>query len=108
MSPNQLETISQTDRLVGQLVAALRAGQYLDNTLLLIVSDHGGVGTTHGGDSPEELRTPWLAVGPGVPAGIILTKPIMMYDTAATALYALDIPIPASWDGRPVLEIFNK
>jgi arylsulfatase A-like enzyme len=31
-----------------------------------------------------------------------------MYDTAATALYALNMPIPSTWDGQPVLEIFNK
>jgi arylsulfatase A-like enzyme len=60
------------------------------------------------GDSPEELHVPWLAVGPGVPAGVTLTDPIIMYDTAATILQALNIPIPSQWDGRPVQAIFSR
>ena len=28
-------------------------------------------------------------------------------DTAATAAYALGLPIPAEWDGVPVLEAFG-
>lgn len=108
MSAKQLHTISQTDAIVGQLVAALAAGHYLDTTLLLITSDHGGVGKAHGGDSPEEVHVPWLAVGPGVPVGVTLTDPIMTYDTAATVLQALNIPIPSQWDGRPVEAIFNR
>jgi predicted AlkP superfamily pyrophosphatase or phosphodiesterase len=108
MSANQLLTISQTDAIVGQLVATLAVRDYLDTTLLIVTSDHGGVGTAHGGDSPEEVRVPWLAVGPGVPAGVTLTDPIMMFDNAATVLQALNIPIPPQWDGRPVQAIFNR
>lgn len=108
MSAVQLLTISQTDAIVGQLVTALAEHNYLDSTLLIITSDHGGIGIVHGGDSPEELHVPWLAVGPGVPAGVTLTDQIMMYDTAATILQALNMPIPSQWDGRPVQAIFNR
>jgi hypothetical protein len=108
MSVGQLLAISHTDGLIGQLVEALRTGQYLESTLLIITSDHGGVDKAHGGDSPEERHVPWLAVGPGVPPDFTLTDDIIMYDTAATALYALNIPIPDRWDGRPVLQIFDK
>jgi predicted AlkP superfamily pyrophosphatase or phosphodiesterase len=108
MSPGQLLVIGNTDGLIGELVATLDAGQYLSKTLLIVTSDHGGVGTFHGTDSPEEITIPWLAVGPGVPAGVILQSDIVMYDTAATALHALNIPIPEVWDGRPVLEIFGE
>lgn len=108
MSAGQLLAISHTDGLVGQVVESLRTGQYLESTLLIVTSDHGGVDKAHGGNSPEEMRVPWLAVGPGVPAGLMLTDDIVMYDTAATALYALDIPIPDRWDGRPVLQIFDQ
>jgi predicted AlkP superfamily pyrophosphatase or phosphodiesterase len=108
MSRFQLITIGRTDGFVGNLVAALEAGDYLDRTLLIITSDHGGVDRRHGGNSPEEVTIPWLAVGPGVPAGVILESDIVSYDTAATALYALRLPIPDTWDGRPVLEIFSE
>jgi hypothetical protein len=108
MSAGQLLAISHTDGLIGQVVEALRTGQYLESTLLIVTSDHGGVDKAHGGNSPQEIQVPWLAVGPGVPSGLGLTDEIVMYDTAATTLYALDIPIPERWDGRPVLQIFDQ
>ena len=46
-------------------------------------------------------------MNPGGPAGLTLTRRINTYDTAATALYALELPIPENWDGQPVMEIFE-
>lgn len=106
MTNSQLWTIEATDQLIGQLVMALETSGYMETTLLILTADHGGVDRAHGGDSPAEVNIPWLAVGPGVPANTILTSDIMMYDTAATVLYAFDLPIPANWDGQPVKEIF--
>lgn len=107
LSPNQLQAINFVDGLIGEIVVALEQAGDLEHTLLIITADHGGHGRTHGDDTPEDRTIPWLAVGPGVSPGVILTGPINTYDTAATALYALDLPIPENWDGRPVKEIFN-
>jgi Type I phosphodiesterase / nucleotide pyrophosphatase len=107
MTPAQLLTIGATDSQLGEVVAALAEGDYLDSTLLIITADHGGSGFAHGGDTLEEMTIPWLAVGPGVPVGVTLSGEITTYDTAATALYALNLPIPESWDGIPVPEIFQ-
>jgi hypothetical protein len=107
MSVGQLLVVSRTDGFIGELVAVLEDGGYLGSTLLIITADHGGVDRAHGGDSPEEMTIPWLAVGPGVPVGVTLQSNITIYDTAATALYALHLPLPPEWDGRPVLEIFE-
>lgn len=107
MSANQLQAVTFADSMVGEIVAALDRGGYLNSTLLIVTADHGGHGTRHGDDSPEDRTIPWLAVGPGVRPGITLTSPINTYDTAATALSALKLPVPAGWDGKPVLEIFN-
>jgi predicted AlkP superfamily pyrophosphatase or phosphodiesterase len=107
MSPGQLQTISLSDGLIGQLMATLKARAYLDSTLLIITADHGGNGLAHGSDSPEDTTIPWLAVGPGVRAGLKIESDIVIYDTAATALHALQLPIPEIWDGQPVLEIFE-
>lgn len=107
MSPGQLLALSFTDGLLGEIVAALQAQGYLGQTLFIVTADHGGSGKKHGTGSAEDMTIPWLAVGPGVPAGLTLPSEIVTYDTAATALYALGLPIPAEWDGRPVLEIFE-
>jgi hypothetical protein len=108
MSSYQLEAITFVDGLIGEIVTALDRGSYLDSTLLIVTADHGGHGLRHGDDSPEDRTIPWLAVGPGVPQGIILTTTINTYDTAPTALYALKLPIPEGWDGRPIVEIFSE
>ena len=107
MSENQLFAVNYADSMIGEIVAALEAGNYRDRTLLIISSDHGGHGFKHGDDSPVDRTIPWLAVGPGVPAGIILSSHIDTIDTAATAAHALNLPIPERWDGKPILEIFQ-
>jgi hypothetical protein len=107
MSANQLQSVAFVDGLIGEIMAAIERGGYLDNTLLIITADHGGHDKVHGDDSPEDRTIPWLAVRPGGPAGITLTRRINTYDTAATALYALALPIPDRWDGQPVMELFE-
>jgi hypothetical protein len=108
MSLGQLLAVSLTDRLIGEVVSALETEGYLEQTLLIITADHGGSGVKHGSDSPEDMTVPWLAVGPGAPAGKILQNEIITYDTAATAVAAFGLPIPKNWDGQPVLEIFEE
>lgn len=107
MSLVQILAIGRTDSLIGEIVAQLETEGYLDTTLLVITSDHGGKDKQHGSDIPENVTVPWLAVGPGVPQGMTLDQEIITYDTAATALYAFGLPIPDTWDGQPVLEIFG-
>ena len=108
MSLGQLLALNLTDGLIGEIVAALETQRYLNQTLLIITADHGGSGFKHGSDSPEDMTIPWLAVGPGVPAGITLQSEIVTYDTAATALVAFGLPLPETWDGQPVTEIFDQ
>lgn len=107
MSPNQFYAITFVDTLIGEVLLELKNGGYLNSTLVIVTSDHGGHGFRHGDDSPIDRTIPWLAVGPGVKPGVTLGSNINTYDTAATALYALDLPVPADWDGKPVTEIFQ-
>lgn len=107
MSDNQLQSVTFVDGLIGEVVTTLENGGYLNSTLLIVTADHGGQGTGHGGNSPLERTIPWLVVGPGVRPGIMLAGQINIYDTAATALYALKLPIPDGWDGQPILDIFQ-
>jgi predicted AlkP superfamily pyrophosphatase or phosphodiesterase len=107
MSANQLHAVTFVDGLIGEIVAKLEGGGYLESTLLIVTADHGGHDKVHGDDSPEDRTIPWLAVRPGGPAGITLTRPVNTYDTAATALHALELPIPENWDGQPVMELFE-
>jgi len=66
--------IRRSDRSIGKLVSALESCGWLQNTLLLLTSDHGEEFWDHGnyehGHSlyDEVLRVPLVLVGPGVPA----------------------------------------
>lgn len=107
MSDEQVAAVQLADTVVGDVTAALDNAGYSDSTLLIVTSDHGGSGKSHGSDSPEDTRIPWLAVGPGVPAGYTLPDGIVVFDTAATAARALNLPLPAEWDGQPLLDSFK-
>lgn len=107
MSENQLQSVAFADDMIGEIVAALELKGYLDSTLIIVTADHGGHGMGHGDDTPEDRTIPWLVAGPQVRPGVTLTGAINTYDTAATALYALNLPIPEIWDGQPVREAFQ-
>jgi arylsulfatase A-like enzyme len=107
LSTNQLQSVTYVDGLIGEILAALERDATRNRTLLIITADHGGHNRGHGDDSPEDRTIPWLAVGPGVRSGVILTSVINTYDTAATAAYVLNLTPPGHWDGQPVLEIFE-
>ncbi|MDM8519358.1 alkaline phosphatase family protein [Anaerolineales bacterium HSG6] len=106
MSKTQLWALETTDSYIGAIILALDQHGYLDRTLVIITSDHGGVDHKHGADTPEETIIPWFALGPNLKQGLELNEPLFAYDTAPTAAHALGIPIPPEWDGQPVLDIF--
>ncbi len=106
LSPEQFSVIFRADEAIGDLLTELDARGLRDETLLIITADHGGHDMTHGSSMPEDMTIPWIVSGPGVQAGA-LTMPVHTTDTAATAAYALGFPIPAEWDGVPVVEAFG-
>jgi arylsulfatase A-like enzyme len=107
MSPTYLGTVVHTDQAVGRVLAALDAAGWRQDTLIILTSDHGGHGEIHGSSLPEDMTIPWIIAGPGVVPGKVLESPVVVVDTAATAAWALGLPLPDDLDGRPVLEAFG-
>jgi predicted AlkP superfamily pyrophosphatase or phosphodiesterase len=101
-SPEYEAALCACDDATGQLLAALRADPRWARTLVILTADHGGVGKNHGGDSPQETTIPWVAAGGLVTARGALKVAVHTTDTAATALAALEVPIPSGWTGHPV------
>jgi len=104
MSEPYLNVISELPLLIARLLRDVSAAGRLADTLLIVTADHGGHGRTHGTALPEDMTIPWVALGGAARGGVTLTQPIRTYDTAATVLAALGLPIPAGWQGRPVAE----
>ena len=101
------KAVTEADGYVDEIFESLESAAMLDETLVIIASDHGGVGTRHGGDSMAELETPWLMVGPGVEKDFKISQAVYIYDTAATIAAVLGVAQPYSWIGRPVLSAFE-
>ncbi len=104
MSAPYLAVVREVPALVERFLEQVRAAGAWEQTLLIVTSDHGGHGVVHGSGRPEDVTIPWIALGGLARAGVELTQPIMIYDTAATALFALGLPVLPSWQGRPVRE----
>jgi len=106
MSDAQLKALQNGDAALGLLLEALDQQGLRDSTLVIVTADHGGHDRTHVGTVIEDLLIPWIVSGPGIRPGQLSTQ-VNIMDTAATAAYALELPIPAEWDGVPVMELFG-
>jgi predicted AlkP superfamily pyrophosphatase or phosphodiesterase len=106
-SPEQVKAFADEDDALSVIRQALRKAGIEKTSLVILTADHGGHAKTHGSDLPEDMTIPWIAWGAGVKKGFTITDPVTTYDTAATALYALGVPIPADFDGKPVLSAFE-
>ena len=107
-SDTQKKSFADVDSALGTVRAAIEKAGIADSTVVLISADHGGHGRTHGTASPEDMTIPWIAWGATVRPGYAITTPVKTYDTAATALSLLELPIPGNWDGRPVADAFTQ
>ncbi|MCG9128124.1 alkaline phosphatase [Candidatus Poribacteria bacterium] len=108
MSPEYYKSVEEADRLIGEIINGLKTAGMHDKTIIIITSDHGGVGKGHGGASQAEIFIPWIITGPGVVQGKELKSFINIYDTASTIAYVLGIKTPKSWIAKPVLESFES
>lgn len=101
-TPEQIRQIESTDRYVRMIEEALQDGGLLEETLLILVSDHGGGGAIpkdHGSEHPMDMTITWGVAGPGVHPGVIDT-PVNIMDTAAVVAHALGLPAQSGWEGK--------
>jgi len=106
MSRKQLEAYANDDESLGFILESLKSRGMFEGTLIIVTADHGGHDTTHGFDLPEDMTIPWIAIGPGI-LPVQLTTQVHTMDTAATAAFALGLPLPPEWDGVSVYEAFG-
>ena len=106
MSPAYLRAIERTDRMVGDVVAWVRAKGLWPRTLIILTADHGGHGKTHSGDHPDDVIIPWIASGGAVRCRT-LPEGLRIHDIGPTVLYALGRPVPDNLDGVPATALFQ-
>jgi predicted AlkP superfamily pyrophosphatase or phosphodiesterase len=106
LSSPQLDFVTRADAAIGVLIDTLAELDRLDTTLIIVTADHGGIGAVHGGNDPESMTIPWIIAGPGVRQGYQIEGAVQVFDTAVTAAWALELPLPPQWEGQPIVEAF--
>jgi len=106
-SDEYYRSIEKTDSLVRQVVSAIHEAGIASKTLLMIVSDHGGIDKGHGGYTTNECEVPVIFSGAGVNNGYEIVQQVAVYDVGPTIAFALGLKTPYEWTGRPVRAAFE-
>ena len=108
-------TSSSADLAVGLILNALRSQKLFDDSIILVVSDHGeGLGA-HGEEThgiflyDETVHVPLLLKLPANQlAGKKVSSRVRTLDIAPTVLEAAGIPVPSQMQGQSLLRIANS
>lgn len=105
--------IRQLDESLATLMNAFDAAGYLDNTLLVVFSDHGEEFFDHGGVLhsrtlyDELIKVPLIVVGPGIPAGKRIDEEVQLIDVLPLILDACHIKPPRGIEGESLLPLIS-
>ncbi|MCC9599163.1 alkaline phosphatase family protein [Stieleria sp. JC731] len=105
--PAYISAIEKVDTQIGRLVDAVRSrpNYQSENWLVVISTDHGGRGVSHGdGHDVPEINTTFLVVSGQAARKGAIKEQTYVVDVTATALSHLGVRIKPEWklDGRPV------
>lgn len=102
-----MNRLPELDAYIAEIVEATKEAGMYENTLFMIVSDHGGINKGHGSTSMDEMDAPLVFFGKGVKRGYKIEQPVVRYDTAPTIAYIFGAKTPDVWRGRAIVEIFE-
>jgi len=106
--------IRQIDAELNRLFVHLRTKDLLDETMLVITSDHGEEFMEHGRVShfyttyQEVLHVPLILRGPGIPAGVRISTPVSIVDIVPTVLSRVGAAVPPSLDGLDLSRLWRS
>ncbi len=96
------------DEQFGRLRAGMEQAGLWDDTLVVVIADHGEEFWDHGsfehGHShfAEVVRVPLIVRRPGGPAGVVRDERVRQLDVAPTILEYAGIPVPPGLPGHPL------
>ncbi len=106
--------IRWTDSQLSRLFHGMREMDLTDNTLFILIADHGEEFMQHGdwGHAhnlyQQALHIPLILTGPGIEPGTVISQNVGQYDVLPTVLKYLDIPVPDHVEGVNILEEFSS
>jgi predicted AlkP superfamily pyrophosphatase or phosphodiesterase len=124
-SPQKMKALADSDRALKIIRDAISEAGIAGSSVIILTADHGGHDRTpeelaerikrgvepqpgtHGLPDSADVIIPWIAWGKGVKPAFTITAPVVQYDTAATALWLLGVPVPEGFWGKPVVSAFE-
>jgi len=102
--------VTSIDNAVGTLTGALKQQGFLDNTIVLFMSDHSCHFKTRNAEykrSPHEssIHIPLIMAGPRFNRSLELRNLVSQVDITPTLLEACGAPVPSSMQGRSFLPL---
>ncbi|MFC5405687.1 alkaline phosphatase family protein [Cohnella soli] len=100
--PEYLDMIGTSDARIGSVLDQLEQLGLVEDSLILLLTDHGGGGAdkyNHGSEHPMDRNVFWGCIGPGIRKGP-LAGPVSITDTAAVVAWALGLKSPEHWDAK--------
>ena len=107
------DCIAFLDEQLGQLLDRLKGTGLLENTLVIITSDHGEAFDDHGtplhGNSLflEEIAVPLVILSPNAPAGRVVDEPVSLRDLPATVVDQLGLAAGSQFPGHSLAACWN-
>lgn len=92
--------LEKSDEYVGIILDAIKEAGLEEDSLILLVTDHGGHEKGHGSLDPRDTTVFWAARGKGIEAGSHIPASFHVKATAAVAAYALGLECPSTWDAQ--------
>jgi arylsulfatase A-like enzyme len=108
MSDEYGSAARQMDVSLQRLISLIDLSPRSD-TVLIALADHGGGGADpkrHDSDHALDRTIPILLAGGSIRSGPV-AGPVSLLDVPATVLWALGIPRPVSYVGRPIAGAFQ-
>lgn len=102
-------SIALVDEVISKIFTVLQKKGYLQNSVVVIVGDHGEAFGEHGAYGhlnmiyEEALRIPLLIYDSTSPP-LYPSRYATQLDVAPTIVHRLGLPIPSSWQGRSLLQ----
>ncbi|MDP4237838.1 MAG: alkaline phosphatase family protein [Bacteroidota bacterium] len=102
MTPKYIRAVESADQLASEIVNSTKEAGIFDETLFIIVADHGGKGKDHGHETLQGNEVPFILYGKSVKKGYEIPALVRLYDVGATAAFVFQAEMPQAWEGRPV------
>ncbi len=106
--------ISYADKELGRLFAEVKRKFSNQNTLSVVLSDHGEALSDHGEYThgvflyESTIRIPWIMAGPGIPAGVRFNQQARTIDLMPTLLALMGFEIPDQCQGVSLVPAFRN